>query len=258
MNHERYGEGPPLVGVHGLGMNLHVWDPVRDRLSRHHELIAVDLPGFGESRPGVGRRGVRPLVDALEAWLDEQGLERPHLAGNSMGGRIVLELAARGRAASVVAISPAGFNSSLENRLIQANLMTQRVLTRRVAPIADKLTSTAAGRTALLTVAVARPWQLTRDQAANILCDYARAPGFRGALDDVVWGEPEGLERITCPVTVLWGTRDLVLPVTGAARARERIPGARVERLAGLGHVPMFDAADTVASAVLETTGGST
>ena len=170
----------------------------------------------------------------------------------------MLELAGRGRAASVVAISPAGFNGPLENRLIHGNLMAQRVMTRRLAPMADALMTTAPARTAVLCVAVARPWRLTRDQAANIVCDYARAPGFRAAVGDVVWGKPEGLDRITCPVTVLWGTRDLVLPVTGAARARERIPGARVERLAGLGHIPTFDAPDTVASAVLETTGGST
>jgi pimeloyl-ACP methyl ester carboxylesterase len=258
MNHERSGEGPPLVGVHGLGSNLRIWRPVRERLARHHELFAVDLPGFGESRPAAGRRGVRPLVDALEAWLDEQGLERPHLAGNSMGGRIVLELAARGRAASVVAISPAGFNSAVENRLIQANLMAQRAVTRRLAPAADAVMTSAAARTAVLAVAVARPWRLTRDQAADIVRDYARAPGFRAVVGDVVWGKPEDLDRVTCPVTVLWGTRDLILPVTGAARARERIPGARVERLAGLGHIPTFDAPDTVASAMLETTGGST
>ena len=89
MYHERFGEGPPLVAVHGLGSNLRVWHPVREQVGRHHELIGVHLPGFGESPRPVGRRGVRPLVDALEAWLDEQGLEQPHLTGYSMGARIV-------------------------------------------------------------------------------------------------------------------------------------------------------------------------
>ena len=103
------------MAVHGLGSNLRVWHPVREQVGRHHELIGVDLPGFGESpRPG-GRR--RRRCRALEAWLDEQGLEQPHLTGYSMGGRIVLELAGRGRAASVVAISPAGFNHRFEKPL---------------------------------------------------------------------------------------------------------------------------------------------
>ncbi len=88
--------------------------------------------------------------------------------------------------------------------------------------------------------------------------DFACSTGFRAAVHDVVWGRPEGLERITCPVTVLWGTRDLILPVTGAARAGRQIPGARVERLAGLGHLPMFDDPAKIASGVLEATGGST
>ena len=84
--------------------------------------------------------------------------------------------------------------------------------------MADKVLASAPGRTALLTVAVARPWQLTPDQAANMVHDFAWSPGFRAAVRDATWGESEGLDRITCPVTVLWGTRDLILPVTGAAR----------------------------------------
>ena len=258
MNHERSGEGPPLVAIHGLGSNLRIWDRVRERLGAKHELIAVDLPGFGETRPAVGCRGVRPLVDALEAWLDEQGLERPHVVGNSMGGRMALELAGRGRVASAVAISPAGFNSALENRMVEANLAFQRIATRRVAPVASKVCSSTVGRVAVLAPAAARPWQMTAEEGATVVRDYARAPGWRAAFPDVVWGRPEGLERITCPVAVLWGTRDMILPATGAGRVRERLPAARVERLAGLGHIPMFDDPARVASAVLETTGGST
>ena len=258
MRHERTGEGPPLVGVHGLGSNLQAWEPVRDRLAEHHEVIAVDLPGFGESTRGLGRRGVTPLVDALEAWLEEQGIERPHFMGNSMGGRISLELAGRGRAASVTAISPAGFNSPLENRIVKANLLTQRAITRRIAPVADTVLANAVARTAVLEVGLARPWQMRPDQAARMVRDFGRSPGFQGAVHDTVWGRPEGLERITCPVTVLWGTRDLILPATGAARAGDAISHARVERLGGLGHVAMFDDPARIASEVLETTGGST
>ena len=257
MNHERTGEGPPLVAIHGLGSNLRVWDRVRERLGAKHELIAVDLPGFGETRGCVARAGVRPLTDALEAWLDEQGLDRPHLVGNSMGGRIALELAGRGRAASAVAISPAGFNNALENRLVAAHLAFQRVATRRVARVAPTVLSSMAGRTAVLGPAVARPRQLTVEEGTKVVRDYARAPGWRAAYSDVVWGEPEGLERIECPVLVLWGTRDMILPVMGAGRVRERLPEARVKRLSGLGHIPMFDDPARVASAVLEDTDGS-
>jgi pimeloyl-ACP methyl ester carboxylesterase len=258
MNHERSGSGPPLIAIHGLGSNLRVWDRTRERLGAKHELIAVDLPGFGDSRPAVGHPGVCPLVDALEAWLGEQGLDRPHVVGNSMGGRIALELAARGRAASVVAISPAGFNSATENVLVQSNLGLQRIITRLVAPVAPTLLATPGGRIPLLGPAVARPWQLTAEEGTSIVRGYARATGWRRAFHDVVWGRPEGLERITCPVTVLWGTRDLILPVSGAGRVRERLPAARVECLEGLGHFPMLDDPARVASAVLEATGGST
>ena len=174
LHHERFGEGPPLVAIHGLGSNLRVWRPIREQVGRHHELIGVDLPGFGESKRPVGRRGVRPLVDAIEAWLDEQGLQQPHLTGYSMGGRIVLELAGRGRAASVTAISPAGLQQlarEAPDPREPDDPASDHPAGRAQWP--TSVLASAPGRTALLTVAVARPWQLTPDQAANMVRDFA-------------------------------------------------------------------------------------
>ncbi|WP_244970064.1 alpha/beta fold hydrolase [Nocardia cerradoensis] len=108
LNHHRVGTGEPLVLVHGVGSRWQVWEPVIDTLAAHFDVIAVDLPGFGGSDP-LPHTTVDTLTDALHAFLAEQGLERPHLAGNSMGGLIALNLGARGVASSVTAYSPIGF-----------------------------------------------------------------------------------------------------------------------------------------------------
>src|SRR5262245_23184355 len=83
---ERRGSGPPLVLIHGIGSWWRMWSPVLDRLAEHHEVAAIDVPGFGDSPPlpaGTPPR-VENLVRAVAAFLDEQGWERAHLAGNSM------------------------------------------------------------------------------------------------------------------------------------------------------------------------------
>ena len=109
--YERIGSGPPLVLLHGVGHRRQAWYPVVDLLSSQREVILVDLPGHGESDPFVpaGRPVVDALRDELVAFLGEQGLDRPHIAGNSLGGRMALEAGAIGLARSVTALSPAGF-----------------------------------------------------------------------------------------------------------------------------------------------------
>jgi pimeloyl-ACP methyl ester carboxylesterase len=256
LNHRRWGSGTPLVLVHGLGSSLEVWEPIVEALARHHEVIAVDLPGFGSSPslpPGV-RRDVPALTGALDEWLADAGIESAHVVGNSMGGWVALELGARGRAESVVAISPAGFGSELENRISKLNLLTQRAITRAIAPVAESAMGSTAARTAALQTACARPWRMTPQQAAGVITGYARASGLRQTIGPLFVERPRELERIRCPVSVLWGTRDLILPVSGAARVRDRIPHAEVERLPGLGHLPMFDDPEGVAERVLATT----
>src|SRR5437588_11049604 len=108
---ERIGSGPPLVLLHGVGHRRQAWYPVLDRLTERREVVLVDLPGHGESDPFVpnGRPVVAALADELTAFLSQQDLPRPHIAGNSLGGRIALEAGVRGVARSVTALAPAGF-----------------------------------------------------------------------------------------------------------------------------------------------------
>jgi len=107
LNYARRGSGPPLVLLHGIGHHWRAWDPVLARLAAKHDVIAVDLPGFGKSAPLHGPSGPAEIT-AVTAFFGQLGLDRPHAAGNSLGGAIALELAASGHVSSATALSSAG------------------------------------------------------------------------------------------------------------------------------------------------------
>src|SRR5271170_2301774 len=151
INYHREGEGPPLVLLHGVGHHWQAWRPVIERLVDEFDVIACDSPGFGRSSPLSA--GIEPTIpayaDAFEWFLAELGLERPHVAGSSMGGAIALELA-RGRAVrSVSAFSPAGFWTAPERRYCQHSLRALMRTPRALRPAVEALARTPGGRTAL-------------------------------------------------------------------------------------------------------------
>ncbi|MEX2195327.1 MAG: alpha/beta fold hydrolase [Thermoleophilaceae bacterium] len=252
LNHRRSGSGEALVLLHGLGANLRSWAPVLMLAEAERDVLAVDLPGFGESprllagiRPDVGA-----LADAMERELDAAGLERPALAGNSLGGWIALELARRGRAASVVAISPAGMWSEKERLWADRFLRTQLAAAKLLESRAELLRN-AVVRTVFLAGISARPWRADPEDIVYGLRALARS-NFLPTHEAMISDRCRGLEQIGCPVLILWGTRDLLLPVRQGPRFAERIPGARLVELPGLGHVPMADDAELVARAILD------
>src|SRR6266516_845440 len=106
----RTGSGAPLVLVHGIGSSRRAWDPVLPLLAQRFDTIAVDLPGFGESEPLPAEVEPAPaaLAAALADLLDDLGVAAPHVAGNSLGGWVALELAHLRPVASVALLSPAG------------------------------------------------------------------------------------------------------------------------------------------------------
>jgi pimeloyl-ACP methyl ester carboxylesterase len=253
INYHREGEGPPLVLLHGVGHHWQAWEPVIGRLAREFDVIACDSPGFGRSAPLSW--GIEPTIpayaDAFEWFFAELGLERPHVAGNSMGGAIALELA-RGRAVgSVSAFSPAGFWTAIEVRLTQLSLGALGRVPVALRPSLETLARTRPGRTALFWQTFGRPAQLPAEEAVATLRDAWASPALADALRafrNYRFGAPAQLR--STPVTIAWGKQDRLLSYRRQApRARAMLPWATHVTL-GAGHVPFFDDPAAVAEVI--------
>jgi pimeloyl-ACP methyl ester carboxylesterase len=245
MNHHRLGRGEPLVLLHGVGDHWQTFKPVIAPLAERFEVIAVDSPGFGRSAalPAGRDLTIAAYAETFADWFAEVGLDAPHVAGNSMGGAIGLELARRGHARSVTAISPAGFWNGRELRFCQQSLrLIAETPPALRAPLLG-LAASALGRTLLMRQLFARPWRMPAADARQKFQDAWAAPAFVGALaafDRYRFGRPWELR--TVPITVAWGSLDLLLPrARQAPRARTLLPWARHVTLPGLGHVPFWD-----------------
>lgn len=241
--HDVHGAGPALVLLHPLGADRRVWDPVVAQLSRHRQVVAVDLPGFGES-PRLERTPTpQALGDAVASFVRRLGLIRPHVAGNSLGGWVALELALAGEARAVTAIAPAG----LWAEALSPKRGTARKLAGAALPFVDRITTTSLGRRLLLAGIVARPEQVPASVAAHLVRAYATAPGFLATNDAMRARCFRGLERIRVPVTLVWPEHDRLV-----ARP-SRLPTAVANRtITGAGHIPMWDAPDEVARVLLD------
>jgi pimeloyl-ACP methyl ester carboxylesterase len=258
LNHHRGGSGRPLVLIHGLGANWRSWAPVLWHAEQERDVLAIDLPGFGESAPPPDGRPPDPaaLADAVERTLDAAGLETADLAGNSLGGWIALELARRGRASSVVAISPAGMWTPREQAWADRFLRTQYAAAKLVAPRAELLRNRVL-RALFLAGISARPWRADAEDVVYGIRALARS-NFLPTHEAMIGQRCQGLEEIDCPVLIAWGTRDLLLPVRQAPRFARRIPGAQLVELPHLGHVPMADDPELIARTVLGFTDSNT
>ncbi|MCX4593609.1 alpha/beta fold hydrolase [Streptomyces sp. NBC_01549] len=254
MSYARVGTGEPLLLLHGIGHHRQAWDPVVHILAAEREVIAVDLPGFGESPalPGGLTHDLGTVVPVLGALCEALEIERPHVAGNSLGGLLALELGREKLVRSVTAFSPAGFWSPVERRYAFGVLLAMRQGARRLPlPVIERLSRSATGRAALTSTIYARPGRRSPEAVVAETLALAHAEGFADTLragttvqftDDI-----PGL-----PVTVAWGTRDRLLVRRQGIRAKHIIPRARLVRLPGCGHVPMNDDPALVARVILD------
>src|SRR4051812_19056909 len=252
----REGTGEPLLLIHGLGLSWRSWKPVLPLLTARHDVIAVDLPGFGTAPPLPDRAPTAAaLADAVEAELDRLDLDRVHLAGNSLGGWIALELAARGRAHSVVALSPSGMENPAERVAVMSLNELMRARNLAAAPAARLLTADPVSRSAMLGTLHGRPWRVSGPDAAVELRDFGRAPGFQPTMQATTGATaPTDLGEIDVPVSIGYGTRDLLIGAITAPRFAAAIPDAQLVPLRGCGHVPMADDPVRLARAITDRT----
>lgn len=254
LSYARVGRGEPLLLLHGIGHHRQAWDPVLDILATERDVIAVDLPGFGASPalPDGLPHDLPTMTAALGALCEALEIDRPHVAGNSLGGLLALELGREKLVRSVTALSPAGFWTQAERRYAFTLLLSMRRIAQSMPlPLVRQLSRTAAGRTALTSTIYARPGRRSPEAVIAETLALANATGFAETLragntvqftDDI-----PGL-----PVTVAWGSKDRVLIRRQGVRAKQIIPRARLIRLPGCGHVPMNDDPALVARVVLD------
>ena len=230
--------GPAIVLLHPLGADRRMWDSIVGRLGERRQVIALDLPGFGDSPPLTDETPTpRALAAAVAAQLESMGVARPHVIGNSLGGWVGLELGLSGVAGRVTAIAPAG----LWPEPLLPKHGTAHRLGRALLPVIARLAATSAGRSLLLRGAVAHPRRVPPGQATHLVRAYALAPGFTAVNDAMRSGRFEGLERIRCPVTLVWPDHDRLIqrPVWIPDRIDNVV-------LSDSGHIPVWDAPDAL------------
>jgi pimeloyl-ACP methyl ester carboxylesterase len=257
----RAGTGSPLLLLHGITAFWRAWSPILPYLEPHHDVIVPTLPGHGGG-PRLDPQtapSVEALVDGIEELLDGVGLPTVHIAGNSLGGWVGIELARRGRARSLVLFSPAGAwrsQRSTELRAIGIGLLVGSM--RSFASRADFIATNPMLRRMVLARQVAHPDRYPTEVLAAWFRSMAIAPDLARLLRAIPRRQVQPLPADrNYPVRLVWCEHDRVIPFDGFGSVMlERLPGAELVELAGVGHVPMSDDPAAVANLILEVAAG--
>jgi pimeloyl-ACP methyl ester carboxylesterase len=246
-----YGEGSPLVLVHGVATSRSIWRHVVPGLVQRHLVATPDMPGFGASPP-IGRGFV--LEDVADALADALAiLPAPFdLLGNSLGGAVAIVLAERrpDLVRRLILAAPAGLAPhrapipAIAGR-VSATVVAAR---RRVAP---RLVGNTAARRVLLYGLLTDPAAISPEEARATIAASRGAKRVGPAIAVVAAADLRArLAGLTMPVGFLWGDRDHLFPVSTLEELRALVPGSRAEVIAGAGHVPQLDAPDEFVAAV--------
>ena len=257
----RGGSGPPLVCLHGFMDTWRIWELVLPRLERAHEVLAPTLAGHAGGPSLRAEPSAGTIADAVERAMDEAEFATAHLVGNSLGGFIALLLASRGRARSVVAFAPAGGwaggdRSFVELLRFQLGLQTQ---VRAAVPGAETVLASAEGRRRATQFLTTNYEHIPAELLLHQMVGIAQCPVASVLADRAPFADWElAAERITCPVRIVWGTADRLLPwPAAAARYRaEWLPHADWVELDDVGHCPQLDVPLEAAELVLGFTSG--
>jgi len=234
----RTGSGPPLVLVHGFASSIYTWSETLPALAAGHDVIALDLPGFGgtDTRPTLTADDLARVVPAV---TDGLGLGPYDLAGHSLGGAIAAVTAATRpqQVRRLILIDAAGFNLAAADRPAVLRVLGM------VPPAVFELLPLARPSTMLGLRQVFHDDRLvTRERVDEYLAPMVR-PGTAAALRSLLISRdgldvPAQVARIRQPTLVIWGRDDRWIDVSHAARFVAAIPGARAEVLESCGHMP--------------------
>ncbi len=259
----RGGSGPPFVLLHGFTDTWRAWELVLDDLQRRHEVLAPTLLGHAGGPPVTGELTDASIADAVERAMDEGGFGEAHIVGNSLGGYVAFQLAMRGRALSVVALAPAGGWAAGDPAFDQAQqfFREMRVQLDAALPRAEWIVSTPKGRRRATEHSVTNFEHISPELIFHQMHGAAECPVLEPMLE---LSKREGWrldrDRITCPVRVIWGTADRILPwpATAARFRQEWVPDADWVVLDGIGHCPQLDVPGRTAELIVDFADGAT
>jgi len=227
-------EAPPLVFLHGFGGDLLTWHYCLVAFANRFRVIALDLPGHGRSTMDVGTGTLAEMVAWTGEALTALGIDGAHLVGHSMGGKIgiALALAYPHRVRSLQLIAPAGLGGDFDLALLTR--FTDCSTPDAALAVAERLVGSASPA---LVGMLAKSLVGTKDPAPQqaafaALLGHAATIGSSLGTEGVPWG------RIACPIQVIWGEQDSILPLPAPFRLP---PGAPVTTLAGVGHLPQIE-----------------
>ena len=254
----RAGQGSQLLLVHGLGGSWQSWSPVLPALSAKREIIAIDLPGHGHSPAREDSGTFRGLADSLEDYILTNRLEAVDVAGVSLGGRLVLEMARRGCVGDVVALDPGGLWRGWERTYFRWTLGASLRLLRLLKGQLGRLSASPAARSVLLAQLSARPRALPPELVERELSSFARTPTVAPLIRDLASGPAQQgpVSPAAGNVTIGWGGKDRLCPPRQAARARAACPSAAFHWFEQSGHYSIWDCPEQAARLILETSGG--
>ena len=258
---ELEGDGPPLLLLHGFADSADTWRRVLDRLARNNRrALAVDLPGFGRA----DRLGPGPVLaqwdaftrSALEHVADDAG-EAAVLAGNSLGGCIALRAGERAHELpllGIVPVAPAGLDMPAWFSIIERDPLVRFVLASPV-PLPSRVLRPIVGE-AYRQLAFAQPRKAAGEVVRAFTDHHHSKEAVQSFLETGRRLLPElngcfALDRVTCPVLLVWGDRDRMVTHKGARHIVEALPETTYELLDGIGHCPQVEAADDVARLLL-------
>ncbi|MCR5888295.1 alpha/beta fold hydrolase [Hymenobacter sp. J193] len=258
LHHIRRGTGKPLLLIHGIGSTWHSWEPILDELAAHREVVAIDLPGHGQTPALPGTNTFLGLTDAVADWLRDEQLEGIDCVGSSMGARVVLELARRGVVGAVVSLDPGGFWEGWQTPFFYYSGAASVRLLRTLDPVLPTITSYTLGRTVLLAQFSVRPWAVPAHRALRELRSIARTSVYDEVLRDLVYGpRQQGLPAgsLRQPLVIGWGRQDRVCFPSQAGRAVEAFPDATLYWFDQCGHFPHWDQPAETVQLILSVTG---
>lgn len=248
------GDGEPLLLVHGFGADKDNFTRVARHLTASYRVIAIDLPGFGESStPGDQRYGIREQTARLGQIMDALKLRSAHLGGSSMGGWIIAAFAVLypDRADSLWLLAPGGVSTANESEVRRIHRETGEL--RLVAETPDDF-----GR--VLDIVFAKPPVIPSSIKAVLGARAARHQILHRRIflelgEEAFWLEPQ-LAGNVIPALIVWGDQDRVLDVSGAAVFQSLLPNGKTIIMPGIGHLPMLEAPRQVAEDYVGFRGG--